>query len=169
VRSWVVGTHLQADESGTSTDTTQSTRLAQLGEIRTWVDGIVGSTAPVLIAGDLNVEYYGGRSRGDYAGAQTAVNGVLGTPAADSGQTLRTMDCPVSAWCQYMSGIESFPKDYRDDLDYIGYLDAPGRPAPAAMSTVKVDFDPQPGWTTGQIDTDAPSDHYPVEATFQLG
>jgi hypothetical protein len=37
------------------------------------------------------------------------------------------------------------------------------------MSTVKVDFDSQPGWTTGQIDTDAPSDHYPVEATFQLG
>ncbi|MGW7820548.1 sphingomyelin phosphodiesterase [Streptomyces puniciscabiei] len=169
VRSWVVGTHLQADESDTSTDTTQSTRLAQLGEIRGWVDGIVGSTAPVLIGGDLNVEYYGGRSRGDYAAAQSAVNGVLGTPATDSGQTLRTMDCPVSAWCQYMSGIESFPKDYRDDLDYLGYLNAPGRPVPAAMSTVQVDIDPQSGWTPGQTDTHAPSDHYPVEATFQLG
>ncbi|MFG2887515.1 sphingomyelin phosphodiesterase [Streptomyces sp. NPDC048297] len=168
VKSWVVGTHLQADESGTSTDTTQSTRLAQLREIRGWVDGIAGASAPVLIGGDLNVEYYGGRSRGDHAGAQSAVNGVLGTPATDPSQTLRTMDCSVAAWCQYMSGVESFPKDYRDDLDYIGYLNAPGRPVPTAMSTVKTDFDPQPGWTAGQSDTDAPSDHYPVEATFQL-
>ncbi|MFI9810470.1 sphingomyelin phosphodiesterase [Streptomyces sp. NPDC052301] len=168
VKSWVVGTHLQADESDTSTDTTQSTRLAQLGEIRTWVDGIVGSSGPVLIGGDLNVEYYGGRSRSDYAHAQTAVNGVLGSPADDPGQTVRTMDCAVSAWCQYMSGVESFPKDYRDDLDYLGHLNAPGRPVPAATSTVKVDFDPQSGWTTGQTDTNAPSDHYPVEATFQL-
>ncbi|MEV6115212.1 sphingomyelin phosphodiesterase [Streptomyces sp. NPDC052109] len=168
VKGWVVGTHLQADESDTSTDTTQATRLAQLKEIRSWVDGIAGSSGPVLIGGDMNVEYYGGQSRGDYAHAETAVNGVLGTPATNADQTLRTMDCPVSAWCQYMSGVESFPKDYRDDLDYIGYLNAVGRPTPAAVSAVKVDFDPQAGWTTGQVDTDAPSDHYPVETTFQL-
>ncbi|MFK0141224.1 sphingomyelin phosphodiesterase [Streptomyces murinus] len=167
-QSWVIGTHLQADESGTSTDTTQSTRLAQLREIRSWADGIAGTSAPVLIGGDLNVEYYGGRSRGDYADAQTAVNGVLGTPATDPGQSLRTMDCPVSAWCQYMSGVQTFPKDYRDDIDYLGYLNAPGRPAPSAVSPVKVDFDPQAGWTTGQTDTEAPSDHYPIETTFQL-
>ncbi|SED13221.1 Endonuclease/Exonuclease/phosphatase family protein [Streptomyces misionensis] len=167
--SWVIGTHLQADESGTSTDTTQATRLAQLGEIRSWADGIAGTDAPVLIGGDLNVEYYGGRSRGDYDHAQTAVNGVLGTPATDPAQTLRTMDCPVSAWCQYMSGVESFPKDYRDDLDYIGYLNAPGRPVPSAVSPVRTDFDPQSGWSAGQTDTNAPSDHYPVETTFRIG
>ncbi|MGW0884742.1 sphingomyelin phosphodiesterase [Streptomyces sp. NPDC002671] len=168
VKSWVVGTHLQADEDGTSTDTTQSTRLAQLNEIRTWVNGIAGTSAPVLIGGDMNVEYYGGQARGDYANAQAAANGVLGTPATDPGQTLRTMDCSVAAWCQYMSGVETFPKDYRDDLDYIGYLNAPGRPTPTAMSKVTVDFDPQAGWTPGQIDTNAPSDHYPVEATFHV-
>ncbi|MQS11580.1 sphingomyelin phosphodiesterase [Streptomyces kaniharaensis] len=166
--AWVVGTHLQADESDVSTDTTQSTRLGQLGELRAWVNGVVGSSAPVLIGGDLNVEYFHGQSRGDYANAQYAADGVLGTPATDPGQTLNTMDCTVSAWCQYMSGVETFPKDYRDDLDYIGYLNAPGRPAPTSMSTVKVDFDPQAGWTPGQPDTNAPSDHYPVEATFQL-
>ncbi|MFE2411507.1 sphingomyelin phosphodiesterase [Kitasatospora sp. NPDC057904] len=166
--AWVVGTHLQADESDTSTDTTQATRLGQLGEIRSWVNGIAGTGAPVLIGGDLNVEYFHGQARGDYANAQYAVDGVLGTPATDPNQTLNTMDCPASAWCQYMSGVETFPKDYRDDLDYIGYLNAPGRPVPSAMSTVRVDFDPQAGWTPGQVDTNAPSDHYPVEATFQL-
>ncbi|MER7672576.1 endonuclease/exonuclease/phosphatase family protein [Kitasatospora sp. NPDC096128] len=166
--AWVVGTHLQADEADTSTDTTQSTRLGQLAEIRAWVDGIVGSGAPVLIGGDLNVEYFHGQARGDYANAQNAVNGVLGTPATDPNQARTTMDCPVSAWCQYMAGVETFPTDYRDDLDYIGYLNAPGRPVPTSMSDVKIDIDPQAGWTPGQLDTNAPSDHYPVEATFQL-
>ncbi|MFJ2580172.1 sphingomyelin phosphodiesterase [Kitasatospora aureofaciens] len=166
--AWVVGTHLQADEADTSTDTTQATRLGQLGEIRSWVNGIVGSSAPVLIGGDLNVEYFHGQSRGDYGNAQYAVDGVLGTPATDPSQTLNTMDCTVSAWCQYMAGVETFPKDYRDNLDYIGYLNAPGRPVPTSMSTVKIDFDPQAGWTPGRLDTNAPSDHYPVEATFQL-
>ncbi|MEZ0095210.1 sphingomyelin phosphodiesterase [Streptacidiphilus sp. EB129] len=169
VSTWVVGTHLQADQSNTSTDTTQSTRLAQLGEIRTWVDGIVGSSAPVLIGGDLNVEYVHGAARGDYDNAQAAVNGFLGTPATTPGQTLSTMDCTVSAWCQYMSGVESFPVDYADDLDYLGYLNAPGRPVPTVQPTVNIDFDPQAGWTTGQLDTNSPSDHYPVETTFQLG
>ncbi|MDQ0991554.1 sphingomyelin phosphodiesterase [Streptomyces sp. V3I7] len=169
-KSWVVGTHLQADQtSSASTDTTQATRLAQLREIRSWVDGIAGTSAPVLLGGDLNVEYYGGQARGDYANAQSAVGGPLGTPATDPTQTLMTMDCRVSGWCQYMSGVESFPRDYHDSLDYIGYLNAPGRPTPAALPRVVADFDPQSGWTEGQTDTNAPSDHYPVEATFQLG
>ncbi|GAA5017565.1 sphingomyelin phosphodiesterase [Kitasatospora paranensis] len=167
-KAWVVGTHLQADESDVPTDTTQATRLGQLGEIRSWVNGIAGTDAPVLIGGDLNVEYLHGQARGDFANAQNAVGGVLGTPATDPNATRTTMDCPVSAWCQYMAGVETFPTDYRDDLDYLGYLNAPGRPVPAALPTVTVDVDPQPGWTPGQVDTRAPSDHYPVEATFQL-
>ncbi|MEY9968742.1 endonuclease/exonuclease/phosphatase family metal-dependent hydrolase [Streptacidiphilus sp. MAP12-16] len=168
-KTWVVGTHLQADQSNTSTNTTQATRLAQLGEIQGWVNGIVGSSAPVLIGGDLNVEYSHGAARGDYANAQSAVGGVLGTPATDPTQTLGTMDCTVSAWCQYMAGVESFPSTYVDDLDYIGYLNASGRPVPLALPTVAIDFDPQAGWASGQTDTNAPSDHYPVEATFSLG
>ncbi|MDH6130908.1 endonuclease/exonuclease/phosphatase family metal-dependent hydrolase [Kitasatospora sp. MAA4] len=169
VKTWVAGTHLQADQSNTSTDTTQATRLAQLGEVQSWVNGIVGSTAPVLFGGDLNVEYFHGQSRGDFANAQNAVGGVLGTPATNPGQTLTTMDCTVSAWCQFMSGVESFPSNYQDSLDYLGYLNAPGRPVPLALPTVNTDFDPQAGWTQGQLDTNSPSDHYPVEATFQLG
>jgi endonuclease/exonuclease/phosphatase family metal-dependent hydrolase len=167
VKTWVVGTHLQADQSNTSTDTTQATRLAQLGEIRGWVNGIVGSTAPVLLGGDLNVEYSHGAARGDYANAQNAVGGLLGTPATDPSQHW-TMDCPVSAWCQYMAGVESFPVDYQDSLDYLGYLNAPGRPAPLALPAVATDFDPQSGWTSGALDTRSPSDHYPVQTTFQL-
>ncbi|MCX4750199.1 sphingomyelin phosphodiesterase [Kitasatospora sp. NBC_01287] len=169
VKTWVAGTHLQADESDASTDTTQATRLAQLGEIRSWVNGIAGTSAPVLFGGDLNVEYYNGQARGDYANAQNAVGGVLGSPALDPDQTMTTMDCPVSVWCQYMSGVETFPVGYQDDLDYLGYLNQPGRPAPLALPTVAIDFDPQAGWTSGQLDTQAPSDHYPVQATFQLG
>ncbi|MCQ4084887.1 sphingomyelin phosphodiesterase [Streptomyces sp. RB6PN25] len=169
VKTWVVGTHLQADQSGTSTDTTQATRLAQLGEIHSWVNGIAGASAPVLIGGDLNVEYYGGQSRGDYTNAESAVGGVLGTPATDPSQTLTTIDCPVSAWCQYMAGVESFPTDLSDDVDYLGYLNAPGRPVPDGLPTVGTDFDPQAGWAQGQTDTYAPSDHYPVQATFTLG
>ncbi|MFC1401380.1 MULTISPECIES: sphingomyelin phosphodiesterase [Streptacidiphilus] len=166
--TWVVGTHLQADQSGTSTDTTQRTRLAQLGEIRSWTDQIVGTSAPVLIGGDLNVEYYAGASRGDYANAQAAVGGVLGSPALDPSQSRYTMDCPVSSWCQYMSGVESFASTYQDDLDYLGYLQDGTRPVPAALPTVHIDFDPQGGWTSGQLDTNAPSDHYPVQATYVL-
>ncbi|MBD0741217.1 sphingomyelin phosphodiesterase [Streptomyces sp. CBMA152] len=165
-KTWVVGTHLQADQSNTSTDTTQATRLAQLGEIRDWTNGIVGATAPVLIGGDLNVEYTHGQSRGDYANAQAAVGGSLNTTTQPSPTT---MDCAVSAWCQYMADVETFPKDYRDNLDYLGYLNAPGRPVPLALPQVTADFDPQAGWTPGQLDTRSPSDHYPVEATFQLG
>ncbi|MEY9844742.1 sphingomyelin phosphodiesterase [Streptacidiphilus sp. MAP5-3] len=165
---WVVGTHLQADQSGTSTNTTQSTRLAQLGEIKSWVNGIVGTSAPVLIGGDLNVEYYGGASRGDYTNAQNAVGGVLGSPALDPSQSMYTMDCPVSSWCQYMGGVESFPTNYQDDLDYIGYLNDGSRPVPTSLPTVGIAFDPQSGWTSGQLDTNAPSDHYPVTATFSL-
>ena len=166
--TWVVGTHLQADQSGTSTDTTQATRLAQLGEIKSWVNSIVGTSAPVLIGGDLNVEYYGGAARGDYANAQTAVGGALGSPALDPTQTRYTMDCPVSSWCQFMSGVESFSSSYQDDLDYLGYLDDGARPVPASLPTVQIDFDPQAGWTSGQLDTTAPSDHYPVQAAFSL-
>ena len=167
--SWVVGTHLQADQSGYSTDSTQSARLAQLGEIRSWVNGIADTGAPVLIGGDLNVEYYGGASRGDYANAQAAVGGVLGTPATAAGETLRSIDCPVWSWCQYMAGVESFPTNLNDDVDYIGHLNQPGRPVPLTQSDVLVQFDPQSGWTPGQPDTNAPSDHYPVETTFTLG
>jgi endonuclease/exonuclease/phosphatase family metal-dependent hydrolase len=166
-KTWVVGTHLQADQSNTSTDTTQKTRLGQLGEIRDWVNGIVGASAPVLIGGDLNVEYTHGQSRGDFVNSQLAVGGSLGTPAAGSAPT--TMDCSVSAWCQYMADVETFPKDYRDNLDYLGYLNAPGRPVPSALPDVTADFDPQAGWAPGQLDTRSPSDHYPVEATFRLG
>ncbi|MFD9822896.1 sphingomyelin phosphodiesterase [Streptomyces violascens] len=164
-KTWVVGTHLQADQSNTSTDTTQATRLRQLGEIRDWVNGIAGASAPVLLGGDLNIEYTHGQARGDFANAQSAVAGSLNTPAAAP----TTMDCSVSAWCQYMADIETFPKDYRDNLDYLGYLNAPGRPVPTAVPDLKTDFDPQAGWTPGQLDTRSPSDHYPVEATFQLG
>jgi endonuclease/exonuclease/phosphatase family metal-dependent hydrolase len=166
--AWVVGTHLQADQSGTSTSTTQNTRLAQLGEIKSWVNSIVGTSAPVLIGGDFNVEYYGGASRGDYANAENAVGGVLGSPALDPTQTMTTMDCPISSWCQFMSGVESFPVNYQDDLDYIGYLNDGTRPTPLSLPTVGIDFDPQAGWTAGQLDTVAPSDHYPVQATFTL-
>lgn len=166
--AWVVGTHLQADQSSVSTNTTQATRLAQLGEIKSWVNGIVGTSAPVLIGGDLNVEYYGGASRGDYANAESAVGGVLGSPALDPSQSMYTMDCPISSWCQYMSGVESFSASYQDDLDYLGYLTDAARPVPASLPTVGIDFDPQTGWTSGELDTNAPSDHYPVQATFTL-
>ncbi|WP_189389663.1 sphingomyelin phosphodiesterase [Streptomyces sp. SDr-06] len=166
-KTWVVGTHLQADQSNTATDTTQATRLRQLGEIRDWTNTIVGSSAPVLFGGDLNVEYTHGQARNDFANAQSAVGGALNTPAAGASPT--TMDCSVSAWCQYMADVETFPKDYRDNLDYLGYLNAPGRPVPSALPAVTSDFDPQAGWTPGQLDTRSPSDHYPVEATFRLG
>lgn len=166
---WVAGTHLQADQSGTSTDTTQSIRLKQLGEARTFIDNTVGSSGPVLFGGDLNVEYYGGASRGDYPNAESALGAYLGTPATTPGENLTSMDCPVSAWCQYMAGVESFPTNYADDLDYLGYLNDAGRAVPSAESDVQILFDPQSGWAPGQLDTNAPSDHYPVEATYTFG
>jgi len=96
------------------------------------------------------------------------VDGVLGTrpPTPARRSTPWTARSPpgASTWRAWRPS----PTDYRDDLDYIGYLNAPGRPTPTALPSVKIDFDPQAGWAPGQIDTNAPSDHYPVEAAFQL-
>ncbi|WP_329562134.1 sphingomyelin phosphodiesterase [Kitasatospora sp. NBC_01266] len=177
-RSWVVGTHLQADQAGTSVDTTRATRVEQMGEIKNWVNATVGTQGPVLMGGDLNIEYFNGqvgRAPGDsdLDRASAAGSAVLHT-VEDPNAPVRTLDCDVGAWCKTMSGIESFPSTYDDSLDYLGYLndtDASGttRPVPAAVAPVQVLFDPQPGWANGQLDTYAPSDHYPVMTTFTIG
>ncbi|WP_223199540.1 sphingomyelin phosphodiesterase [Solihabitans fulvus] len=176
VPAWVVGTHLQADQSSVSTDSTRATRVAQLAEIRNWVNGKVGTAGPVLIGGDLNIEYFAGqtgRAPGDSDLDRASRSGDAVLSTVDPTGPIRTMDCTVSAWCQYMAPIESFPVDYRDSLDYLGYLnytDAAGnsRPTPG-VDAVQVLVDPQDGWQPGQPDTYSPSDHYPIMTTFTLG
>ncbi|MFE9425749.1 endonuclease/exonuclease/phosphatase family protein [Kitasatospora sp. NPDC006697] len=119
-RSWVVGTHLQADQAGTSIDTTRATRVEQMGEIRNWVNATVGTHGPVLIGGDLNIENFNGqvgRAPGDsdLGRAEASGNAVLQT-VEDPNAQVRTLDCQISAWCKTMTGIESFSGTYNDSL-----------------------------------------------------
>ncbi len=53
----IVGTHLQATHDG-SADEEHTVRMGQLDEIRTWVDSLsVPSNEPVILAGDMNVDF----------------------------------------------------------------------------------------------------------------
>ncbi|AHH95106.1 sphingomyelin phosphodiesterase [Kutzneria albida] len=176
---WVAGTHLQADQTsgswpktGAPVAETQQVRYAQLGELRSWVDQKVGADGPVLFDGDLNIEYFAGqvgRQPGDSEvdRATAAVHGVLRTAPADS--AYRTFDCSVNAWCRHNASYQQYPVDYRDDLDYLGYLEGVNRPVPSRFDQVRVVLNPQQGWQPGQLDTRAPSDHYPVRTTATIG
>lgn len=53
----VVATHLQATHDETD-DTEHTVRMAQLNEMRTWLDGFnIPASEPVILAGDMNVPF----------------------------------------------------------------------------------------------------------------
>ncbi|MDQ2723525.1 MAG: endonuclease/exonuclease/phosphatase family protein, partial [Actinomycetota bacterium] len=72
---WIAGTHLHADERGSR----HAERMAQLAEIRAVVAATVPEGEPVVLAGDLNVEYFDahGRPGTDRVQADRAVGGHL--------------------------------------------------------------------------------------------
>lgn len=113
---WIAGTHLQADTTPSARAEAHEVRMDQLGEIDALVQARTGD-APVVLAGDLNVEYYAGATRLDGAGrneiqqAQVHSGFTVGNPS-NYGYTYDGVTNPLVAAQGYAS--------YRDTLDYIG-------------------------------------------------
>lgn len=140
---WVAATHLQADEHGDG----HAVRLAQLGELRALVAATVPAGDPVVIAGDLNVEY-AGKAGAALADAARAVDGHL---APHGPIHAPTFDAATNA----IAARDS--PGYSHVLDYVGVLHGEGRP-PLRITTETRRFDE---------DGDA-SDHFPVLATIAV-
>lgn len=148
---WVAGTHLQADTTPSARAEAHNVRMNQLGEIDTLVRARTG-TDPVVLAGDLNVEYYAGASRLDGAGrneiqqAQVRSGFTVGNPSA-YGYTYDGVTNPLVAAQGYAT--------YRDTLDYIGVRTGGSATlGPVSMVT----------FGAGAV----ASDHYPVRGTVTI-
>jgi endonuclease/exonuclease/phosphatase family metal-dependent hydrolase len=153
---WVAATHLQADQSPVPAAETHAVRLAQLAEIRELVTARVPADQQVLIAGDLNVEYYSkdaDGSPGEVAPAVAEAGQALGGRLEPDGpihdHTFDGTTNPLAA--------KSDGPAYRNVLDYVGWVDETGsRPHPVIHTRT----------ITGEL-ADVASDHYPVVATVQ--
>ncbi|MCU1682380.1 MAG: Endonuclease/exonuclease/phosphatase family metal-dependent hydrolase [Amycolatopsis sp.] len=149
---WLAATHLQADEPPTPVAATHDVRLHQLAELRRVVAATVPPYRAVLLAGDLNVEYYQsdvdgvpGEPGPDPEAAAAAVGGRVAPDGAIHAHTFDGARNPLVA--------RSLPR-YRNVLDYVGSIDENGqRPVPH-ITTSTIPFEP------GR----AASDHYPVLA-----
>ena len=139
-RMWVVGTHLHADERGSR----HPERMAQLAELRAFVAATVPTREPVILAGDLNVEYYDadGQPGPDRMEASRAV----GAPIA--GDTIH--DCTFDGTVNPLTHKGS--PQYRNVLDYVCMLQASG-----GLSITTTTLRYGPGHEA--------SDHFPVLAT----
>lgn len=148
---WVAGTHLQADTTPSARAEAHNVRMNQLGEIDTLVRARTGND-PVVLAGDLNVEYYAGATRLDGAGrneiqqAQVRSGFTVGNPSAH-GYTYDGVTNPLVAAQGYAT--------YRDTLDYIGVRTGGSATlGPVSMVT----------FGAGAV----ASDHYPVRGTVTI-
>ncbi|WP_320671650.1 sphingomyelin phosphodiesterase [Patulibacter defluvii] len=148
---WIAGTHLQADTTASARPEAHRVRMNQLGEIATLVGARTGGD-PVVLAGDLNVEYYAGATRLDGAGrneiqqAQVRSGFTVGDPSA-YGYSYDGVTNPLVAAQGYAS--------YRDTLDYVGVRTG----GSASLSPVTL-----VGFAAGAV----ASDHYPVRATVTV-
>ena len=154
---WLAATHLQADEPPTPVSATHAVRLKQLAELRDFVARTAPPEVPVLLAGDLNVEYYKTDARGgpgppgpDPAEAAEAVGGRL---EPDSGIHDHTFDSETNLL------VARSQPGYRNVLDYVGSINENGRRPVPHITTSTVAFGP------GLL----ASDHYPVLAHVAMG
>ncbi|MBQ1443553.1 MAG: endonuclease/exonuclease/phosphatase family protein [Renibacterium sp.] len=150
---WLAGTHLQADEPPVPTAQTQAVRLRQLAELREFVTGTVPAAEPVLLAGDLNLEYFAeplNRLPGiDHLAAEAILGGRIAPPDWAAGFSYDGTANPVAA--------RTDPA-YRNTLDYVGYLNESGRRPEPRISAETVPF---------AVGREA-SDHNPVLGRIQL-
>ncbi|MFC9255923.1 sphingomyelin phosphodiesterase [Amycolatopsis thailandensis] len=151
---WIAGTHMQADEGPETLPKAHDVRMAQLGEIRDLVTKYAPPAEPVVIAGDLNIEYWAGQARKDSLGRTQVQQGeaFLGGVLRTTGEGSYTFDAATNP-----NAAKSVPATYRDSLDYVGAVRAGGRPLAAVGPVQLVHYD------GGTI----PSDHYPVVAKIQ--
>ncbi|GAB3362042.1 MULTISPECIES: sphingomyelin phosphodiesterase [Amycolatopsis] len=156
-RVWLAATHLQADEPPTPVSATRAVRLEQLKELREFVARTAPPEAPVLLVGDLNVEYYAADARGvpgdrgqDLDDAADAVGGRL-EPDGDMHE--HTFDSANNRF------VARSQPGYRNVLDYVGSINENGlRPVPR-ITTCTVPLRPRR----------PASDHFPVVANVTLG
>ncbi|MFE0046175.1 sphingomyelin phosphodiesterase [Streptomyces albireticuli] len=164
---WVAGTHLQADEESSSPiANTRKVRLEQLRELRAWASEKSGGR-PVIVAGDLNVEYYAPDARdgraptgavsGDVAEADKALGGKL----APQNTTQYTYDMVGNARAKLRDDAKGSYAKYRNRLDYIGYINGNG-PAPTFTDGRVVSYDGL--HKGGDPLAEIPSDHQPLVA-----
>lgn len=146
-RMWVVGTHLHADERGNR----HRERMAQLAELRAFVAATVPAGEPVVLAGDLNVEYYAADADGrpgprgtDWQEASCAVGAPIASAGAVHGFTFDGIVNPLTH--------KDYPH-YRNVLDYVCMLQ-PSDTMSVSTSTLHY----EPG--------NEASDHFPVLATI---
>ncbi|WP_410598798.1 sphingomyelin phosphodiesterase [Amycolatopsis sp. lyj-90] len=151
---WIAGTHMQADEGPETLPKAHDIRMAQLGEIRDLVTKYAPVGEPVVIAGDLNIEYWAGQGRKDAQGRTQVQQGeaFLGGVLRTAGAGAYTFDAATNP-----NAAKSVPATHRDSLDYVGAVQAGGRPLAAVGPVQLVHYD------GGTI----PSDHYPVVAKIQ--
>ncbi|MFF1821260.1 sphingomyelin phosphodiesterase [Kribbella sp. NPDC058245] len=136
-RLWVAATHLQADERGSH----HAVRMQQLDELRRFVASTAGAGEPVLVVGDLNVEYYpDGR---DLAEAERTLGGTILTGPIHE----PTFDGSLNRVLPHRY------RTYRNVLDYVGSI------GPSLEITTRT--------LTDETARDA-SDHFPVQATVTI-
>ncbi|ARZ65958.1 sphingomyelinase C [Streptomyces albireticuli] len=162
---WVAGTHLQADEeSGSPIENTRKVRLRQLRELRSWATEKSGGR-PVIVAGDLNVEYHAtdprdGRAPTGAVSADVAeADGALGGKLSPQHITQHTYDMVGNARAKLRDDAKGSYAKYRNRLDYIGYINGTG-PAPTFTDGRVVSY---AGLHKGGDPlAEIPSDHQPL-------
>jgi len=123
--------------------------MAQLGELRAFVAATVPVGEPVVLAGDLNIEYYDadGRPGADRAEADRAVGGNIAPQEVIHDFTF---DGTLNAL------THKDTPNYRNVLDYVGVLQSRGHTV--SIGTTTLGFEP------GR----EASDHFPVLATVTV-
>lgn len=171
----IAGTHLQADQSSDGRRE-HAVRIAQLRELRQWLDGFgIARNEPLILAGDFNVEY----SKGDDVIAMLDAAGAdLNYPAIAGFGSYSSRRNWLARASAYSAG---FSLDYDDTLDYVLWRPDHLSPAkPPAQVVVGLNSAERwywywmRGWwnlSDGRYWHDGYyseiSDHYPVMATFR--
>ncbi|WP_190285655.1 sphingomyelin phosphodiesterase [Montanilutibacter psychrotolerans] len=177
----IIGTHLQASQTmvfdpGADDRPDHAVRMAQLREMHDWIDGFgIARSEPVIIAGDLNVEY----GRGD------DVVEMLDTSATDldypASEPFRSFSARHNWLTKANAYYGGFSLDYDQTLDYVLWRHdhlAPVEPAQQRVIALKSADSWYWLWMRGWWDLPEGrvwhdgyhselSDHYPVVATFR--
>lgn len=159
------GTHMQADEN--DFNVSHNTRMAQLTEMKNWIDGrgIPGSE-PVIIGGDFNVEY----SKTHHVTTMLQNSDSVLSYAPGAVGSFSAMDNLMARANAYHYG---YSQSYNDTLDYIvtrnNYLQ-PSQPANMEVVRLKAPTSWYWSYMTNLVASGLHNDladHYPVRATYQ--
>lgn len=150
---WLAATHLQADQPPVPVAQTHAVRMAQLCELRDFVAATVPPTDAVVLAGDLNIEYFGDPGSKMPGVDHLAANAVIGGRIEPANEivdfSFDGVTNPV---------VASSDRSYRNTLDYVGYFNESTERAVPRINTEILTFTP------GQ----EASDHQPVLARVIL-